>query len=64
MSAAPDATPEHLQLSRKLVQEGPTELLGEEFDDTLTATSGLEEYHNFRGVSRASSGGMESLLRY
>lgn len=55
MSAAPDATPEHIQLSRKLVQEGPTELLGEEFDNTLTATSGLEDFHNFEGVSRAGA---------
>jgi len=51
MSAAPDATPEQIQLSRKLVKEGPTELMGDQFDNTLTATSGLEDYHNFKGVS-------------
>lgn len=50
MGAAPNASAEEIAKARQTIQEGPTEILGGQYDETLIAASALDDYHNLEKV--------------
>lgn len=53
VGCAPDASPDDVARSRRVIQDGPKEILGKDFDERLIATSALDDYHNIPAVRSA-----------
>jgi hypothetical protein len=47
----PSAPPGAVEKARDLIQQAPRDLLGEKYDESKVATSGLDEFHDVRPVS-------------
>ena len=50
MGAPPNASEPEIAKARQLIQEGPVELLGQDFDESLTAASALSDFHDIEKV--------------
>jgi hypothetical protein len=50
MAVPSDASCAEAERAKKLIQAAPHELLGGAYDDSLVATSALDEYHDVRRV--------------
>ncbi|EXJ89643.1 hypothetical protein A1O3_02710 [Capronia epimyces CBS 606.96] len=51
MATKPDAPTHEVDETRRMIMEAPHELLGDEYDHSLVATSALDEFHDVRSVS-------------
>jgi hypothetical protein len=51
MMVDPSAPPGAVEKARDLIQQAPRDLLGEKYDESKVATSGLDEFHDVRPVS-------------
>lgn len=56
IATEPLVSPQVVEKSRSLIQQAPRDLLGDMYDDSLVATSGLDEFHDVRPVSLLKQG--------
>lgn len=53
MGAARNASEEEIARALQTIQQGPVELLGDGFNESLIAASALDDFHNIKKVRLA-----------